>query len=81
MKMRAVVEIWLESLIGNFTLGGLHSAMEERSFGIFYLAVGPSAAGKQVKISSPFLKCNRCNDEGNNDDRSEDSLDKMQPMQ
>ena len=25
--MRAVVEFWLKSLIGNFTLGGLHSAM------------------------------------------------------
>ena len=27
MKMRAVVEIWLKSLIDDFTLGGLHSAM------------------------------------------------------
>ena len=27
MKMRAVVEIWLKSLIDEFTLGGLHSAM------------------------------------------------------
>ena len=27
MKMRAVVEFWLKSLIGNFTLGGLHSAL------------------------------------------------------
>ena len=25
--MRAVVEFWLNSLIGNFTLGGLHSAL------------------------------------------------------
>ena len=32
----------------------------------FHLAVGPSAAGKQVKISSPFLKCNRCNDKSDN---------------
>ena len=29
MKMRAVVEIWLKSLIDEFTLGGLHSAMVE----------------------------------------------------
>ena len=28
MKMRAVVEIWLKSLIDEFTLGGLHSAMD-----------------------------------------------------
>ena len=41
----------------------------------FHLAVGPSAAGKQVKISSPFLKCNRCNDEGTNDDKAQESLD------
>ena len=27
MKMRAVVEIWLKSLIDDFTLGGLHSAL------------------------------------------------------
>ena len=29
--MRAVVEIWLKSLIDDFTLGGLHSAMDEFS--------------------------------------------------
>ena len=28
--MRAVVEIWLKSLIDEFTLGGLHSAMEKK---------------------------------------------------
>ena len=28
MKMRAVVEIWLKSLIDEFTLGGLHSALD-----------------------------------------------------
>ena len=27
MKMRAVVEIWLKSLIDDFTLEGLHSAL------------------------------------------------------
>ena len=32
----------------------------------FHLAVGPSAAGKQVKISSPFLKSKRCNNESDN---------------
>ena len=51
-------------------------------FWYFHLAVGPSAAGKQVKISSPFLKCNRCNDESDTYDKSEESLDiKMQQVQ
>ena len=31
--MRAVVEIWLKSLIDEFTLGGLHSAMVGHSNG------------------------------------------------
>ena len=28
--MRAVVEIWLKSLIDDFTLGGLHSALGQK---------------------------------------------------
>ena len=37
--MRAVVEIWLKSLIDEFTLGGLHSAMVESQ--AFTMAMEP----------------------------------------
>ena len=60
MKMRTAVEIWLKSLIDDFTLGGLHSAMGPHQAGRGSRGAGSEnlcCLNMEPKKLCPFCVC------------------------